>query len=366
MTKVVSWNINAQHEPWRELVQMDADVALLQEACEPPKDVADKVCIGPREHWDSHHWNSCWWRGRFKNLFDRWAMVVKLSNKVEVEWFKQISPISAAATDEFPVSGIGTVAAARIIPPDSPPFIVVSMYARWIEPHPSAKRAFKVGFADGSAHRIISDLSGFIGSADASTHRILAAGDLNTIYGAKDYHSTSWNTARDHTIWDRMGVIGLEFLGPRYPNGKQADPTPDFMKPDNRDVVTYYTPGNCPATADRQLDYAFASRGFHKTIKVCAMNGVKKWGSSDHCRLMIEVTGKEDRFKLDKAALSRFTDPIGILISRNAQGEITYPTDPEEIQRALRIERAWAVYYTNGDESLLVEEGLFPKPSEDD
>ena len=32
MIKVVSWNIAKRHQPWRELLRMDADVALLQEA----------------------------------------------------------------------------------------------------------------------------------------------------------------------------------------------------------------------------------------------------------------------------------------------------------------------------------------------
>ena len=40
---------------------------------------------------------------------------------------------------------------------------------------------------------------------------------------------------------------------------------------------------------------------------------------------------------IDENALARFTEPIGILISRNAQGEITYPTDPDQIARALEI-----------------------------
>ena len=35
-----------------------------------------------------------------------------------------------------------------------------------------------------SAHRIISDLSGFIAHTNPANHRIIAAGDLNTIYGA--------------------------------------------------------------------------------------------------------------------------------------------------------------------------------------
>ncbi len=42
-------------------------------------------------------------------------------------------------------------------------FIVVSMYARWLKPHPSTKSNWSVGYSDASAHRIISDLSAFIG-----------------------------------------------------------------------------------------------------------------------------------------------------------------------------------------------------------
>ena len=40
-----------------------------------------------------HSWNSDWWRGRWSALYDRWPMVVKLSDRVDVEWFKQVSPI---------------------------------------------------------------------------------------------------------------------------------------------------------------------------------------------------------------------------------------------------------------------------------
>ena len=68
---------------------------------------------------------------------------------------------------------------------------------------------------------------------------------------------------------------------------RKAVPTPDFMKPYNRNVVTYYTRGNGPVTANRQLDYVWCSRGFHEQFEVCAMNGVEEWGSSDHCRIRI-------------------------------------------------------------------------------
>ena len=112
--KVVCWNVAKRHEPWRRLVEMGADVALLQEAGDPPTDVAGRVDTGPREHWDSHVWNSEWHKGRYPRLYDRWAKVVRLSDRVEVEWFKQVSPISVPAAHEIAVSGIGTVAAARV------------------------------------------------------------------------------------------------------------------------------------------------------------------------------------------------------------------------------------------------------------
>lgn len=287
-TRIVCWNIAKRHEPWRELVAMDADVALLQEAGQVPPDVADKVDTGDREHWDSDAWNSDWYSGRWKDLSDRWPMVVKLSDRVDVEWFKQIGPISEPLEDEIAVSGIGTIAAARVTPQDGLSFIVVSMYARWIKPHPSTNSKWRVGYSDGSAHRIISDLSDFIGDTDPSTHRILAAGDLNMIYGAtgKGWQS---NVARERTVWTRFEALGLEFLGPQHPAGRQATPTPNDLPPDTRNVPTYDSTKRSPETAYIQLDYAFASRGFHESITVSAMNEPEKWGSSDHCRLWIEV-----------------------------------------------------------------------------
>lgn len=287
-TKLVCWNIAKKHEPWSQLVKMDADVALVQEAGNVPTDVAGKVQTGGKAHWDSHLWNSRWYEGRFKKLFDRFPMIVKLSDRVQVEWFRQVSPISETMEDEIAVSGIGTIAAARVIPPDAPPFIVVSMYARWIRPHPSTKSKWSVGNSDVSAHRILSDLSAFIGSYDPSTHRILAAGDLNMVYDGSD-HDPSAPGARDRGVFGRMAALGLEFMGPQYPAGRLARQISGGSPPDPRNVPTYHTVRQSPATAQLQLDYAFASRGFHRSVEVRAMNSVKEWGASDHCRLLIEV-----------------------------------------------------------------------------
>ena len=291
---VVSWNVATRQEPWRQLLRMDADVALLQEAVSPPSDVASKVDIGPVEHWDSHVWNSRWFEDRYPKLYDRWPMVVKLSDRVDVEWFNQVSPIGWTERDDIAVSGIGTIAAARVTPRDGSagPFIAVSMYGRWIGSHPSVKTAWGFGYADSSVHRIISDLSAFIGHEDPQTHRILAAGDLNIAHGYGDGGDPYYWEARYRSVFERMTTIGLEFLGPQVPHGRQAE-TPATGEPaDSRNVVTYHLPGKNPETASNiQLDYVFASRGFHEGITVRAMNSVEEWGASDHCRLLIEVAG---------------------------------------------------------------------------
>ena len=89
-----------------------------------------------------------------------------------------------------------------------------------------------------------------------------------------------------------MEALGFEFLGPQCPNGRRAEPTPKGLPPTTGNVPTYYSRshGGTPATAARnQLDYVFASKGFHESVTVRAMNGVDEWGPSDHCRLLIEV-----------------------------------------------------------------------------
>ena len=292
---VVSWNIGRRHEPWRQLLQMDAGVALLQEATPPPDDVvrlrqatlppmedAEPLDIGPREAWDSHSWNSDWWRGRWSALYDRWPMVVRLSERVDIEWFKQVGPMGWHEQDEIAVSGIGTIAAARVTPRDgsTEPFIAVSMYGRWEAPHPSKNRRSWI-YSDASVHRIISDLSAFIASTDPSTHRILAAGDLNIAHGYGDDGDVYWE-ARYRSVFERMEAIGLEFMGPQAPNGRKAETRARGEPADSRNVPTYYTTSQSPATAQNQLDYVFASRGFHEGITVRAMNSVEEWGASDH------------------------------------------------------------------------------------
>ena len=231
MTKIVCWNIRKSRAPWTELLAMDADVALLQEVGSVPNDLSRRVDVGVGELSDP-------WK---PDDFDRWPVVAKLSDRVEVEWFRRVFPYSSTAKDTMAVSGIGTIAAARVIPQCSKPFIAISMYARWIRPHISTKSPWQVGNSDVSAHRIISDLSQFIGHRDPSRHRILAAGDLNTFYGATDDNKLCI-ADRERTVFDRMSALGMEFMGPQAPDGgRVAKPTPQGLPEDTRNVPTYYT-----------------------------------------------------------------------------------------------------------------------------
>lgn len=287
MIRIVSWNISRKWEPWRELMSMAwqgaADVALLQEAGRPPPDLVLPVQHGPDEFW----------RGQLhegRPLYDRWPLVVQLSDRVDVEWFRAVPSISEPGDHEFGISGIGTIAAARVTPrgrPTDDAFIVASMYARYMKPHPSTGTRWQVGASDVSAHRILSDLSAFIGHEDPSRHRILAAGDLNMIFGATGRILAL--PAREKAVWDRAAALGLEFLGPQAPDGWQPPaPQPD-VPPDTRNVPTWVRNGRNPGEANRQFDYAFASRGFHERVKVRALNSADEWGPSDHCRLLIAV-----------------------------------------------------------------------------
>ncbi len=190
-----------------------------------------------------------------------------------------------ASRGEFAVSRPGTVTAAQVSAPGVEPFVAVSMYSLWEAPHASTGIGWIV--SDASAHRVVSDLSTFISTQDG--HRILAAGDLNILRGHGEDGSEYW-AGRYGTVLDRMDALGLAFVGPQSPNGRQADPWPDELPPDSRNVPMYYPRGRGPITATRQLDFVFASKGMADSVRVRALNDPASWGPSDHCRIEIEVS----------------------------------------------------------------------------
>ena len=277
--KVISWNMQHSHKSWRFLLDLDVDLALIQEACCPPPDVAERIEansaieVGPAP-----------WETMIVGGTPKWSTaIVKLSNRIEVDWIEATS-IDAAKSRGLVASWPGTLAAALVTPPLEESVIAVSMYAPWVNTHVQAER--KICFSDGSAHRIVSDLSTFIAAKHG--HRILAAGDLNILRGYGEDGDEYW-AGRYKTVFDRMETIGLPCVGPEYPNGGQADPWPAELPRDSTNVPTFRYNQKKPETAKRQLDYVFASTELNNSLTVWALNGPDKWGPSDHCLIEIEI-----------------------------------------------------------------------------
>ena len=198
-----------------------------------------------------------------------------------MEWFEP-TPIEKAQDDDLTVNRAGTLDAAIVTPPTGKAFVVVSMYALWEKPHPTTRSSGI--YADAAVHRLISDISVFVGQQKG--HRILAAGDLNILHGYGDHGSVYW-ASRYATVFDRMRALGLSFVGPQAPAGRRADPWPDELPRTSHNVPTYHTNHQMPATATRQLDFVFASNGLAEQCQVSARNEPGAWGPSDHCQVHI-------------------------------------------------------------------------------
>ena len=270
MIKIVCWNIAHRLAAWRFLAGCDADIALLQETVLPPEDVAGRVEIDPAPFHDADG-----------HRISR-AAVVRLSDRVQIEWLEPV-PLAEAKAGNFVVSQPGSIAAAIVTGPKVRPFVVVSICAAYEKPHRSTGK-MSWNIVDASVHRIISDLSLLIGKQEG--HRIIAAGDLTVWYG---YGENEYWKRRYATVFDRMEAIGLPFVGPQHPHGRQADPWPSWLPEDSLNVPTYHNIGASPAKATGQLDFVFASKGMAESADVRALNGVEEWGPSDHCRLEIVV-----------------------------------------------------------------------------
>ena len=268
---IVSWNMAHKQESWRYLLDMDMDIALLQEVCRPPDDVAARLGVDPAP------WSP---RGQNRRVAWRTAIAV-LSDRVTVEWLAA-EPIGREGGGELAVSSLGTLTAARVMPRSGKPFVAVSIYAELESPFRNDGSWI---YSDASAHRLVSDLAGLVGRQHG--HRIVAAGDLNLIRGYSADGSPYW-AARYATVFERMEAMGLPCMGPQFPNGRQTDPWPEALPRDSLNVPTWRLPGRPPALADRQLDYVFASHGIADALSVRALNEPEEWGPSDHCCIAME------------------------------------------------------------------------------
>ena len=270
--RMVSWNV-AGHNVWPHLLESDYDVALLQEAKVGPTDWPHVVVPRLDEEWRTAGWTEGQWSRR--------TAVAQVSDRVEVTGFP-LTTTDALEPNAIAVSRPGTLTAATIEAGDES-FIVASVYGMWER----AADGRDLIYADASAHRLLSDLSSIV--TTESKHRLIVAGDFNILnrYG-EDGHRY-WK-ARYSTVFDRAEAMGLSFVGPQSPNGRQADPRPPELPEGSKDVPTYYTTRQGPMGATRQLDFVFASPSLRDRLTVTALNrNADEWGPSDHCRIAIEL-----------------------------------------------------------------------------
>jgi endonuclease/exonuclease/phosphatase family metal-dependent hydrolase len=273
--RLVSWNIQQLDEPWRLLAADESlDVALLQEAKPPPTEVLCDVVPGRDSdcRWTMPGYTRC-----FRTA------VARLSDRVTVRGRRTVD-LHVADADALHVSRGGTLAVADV-ECDGETITCISAYAVWENLLHDPPRQKAEIISDASAHRLISDISPLVARRG---HKLLIAGDFNILRGYGEYGSAYW-AGRYDSIFSRMEALGVRFVGPEAPHGRQADPWPDELPKNSKNVPTYRSRQQTPATAARQLDFVFASESLAERVRVHARNEVADWGPSDHCRVVIDV-----------------------------------------------------------------------------
>ena len=271
--RIISSNMAHRRESWYHLLKIKPDIALLQEASEPPDEIKHEYLVDPEPWLTEGPGNSRRWR----------TAIVRFNSSIEIEWIKPYV-INQADYKQFAVSRVGTLSAAKVHEKEGQELILISMYGLWESLHELTTGNWI--YADASVHRLISDLSVFIGTQKG--HRILAAGDLNSLYGYGENGSPYWGE-RYATIFSRMKALGLEFIGPQVPNGRQAEPWPSELPQTSKSVPTYYSTRQNPVSASRQLDFVFTSSEIAQGCQVSALNDPEGWGPSDHCVIQIDL-----------------------------------------------------------------------------
>jgi exonuclease III len=209
--------------------------------------------------------------------------VVGLSTRITLRGRPTVD-LGATGGDALKVARQGSVTVADVTF-GGESLTCISAYAAWENALHDPPRARPEIFADGSAHRLISDISALM---PEPRHRVVVAGDFNILRGYGEDGDAYWGR-RYESVFTRMEALGLRFVGPSAPHGRQAEPWPAELPRDSTNVPTYHSTRQTPATATRQLDFVFVSEVLADRVSVRAINEIEEWGPSDHCRVVIDV-----------------------------------------------------------------------------
>ena len=268
MLELVSWNVN-RLSVWDDLVaDPQLDFALLQESPRPPAGLLAGCVPATDADWTTAHWPSEL-RTCIAQVSDRYRMVPR-----------RLRDLHQSDLSALGVSRRGTLTVVDIYRDDRYVVTLASAYAAW--ERPPGREGFI--YADASAHRLLSDLAPLLtGRRD---ERLIVAGDFNILHGYGE-HGDPYFADRYRSVFDRARSMGLLFIGPQNPAGRQAHPWPDELPLNSRNVPTYHHSRQTPLTATRQLDFVFATENIADLVTTRALNDVEGWGPSDHCRVSI-------------------------------------------------------------------------------
>jgi exonuclease III len=273
--RLVSWNIQQLDEPWRLLAADESlDVALLQEAKPPPTEVLCDVVPGRDSdcRWTMPGYTRC-----FRTA------VARLSDRVTVRGRRTVD-LHVADADALHVSRGGTLAVTLYVG-DGETITCISAYAVWENLLHDPPRQKAEIISDASAHRLISDISPLVARRG---HKLLIAGDFNILRGYGEYGSAYW-AGRYDSIFSRMEALGVRFVGPEAPHGRQSRVSAASSGRSGRSCYSSEARPAMGRPAARQLDFVFASESLAERVRVHARNEVADWGPSDHCRVVIDV-----------------------------------------------------------------------------
>jgi hypothetical protein len=228
--RIWSWNIRKTVDAWSVIAKdSSVDAVLLQEAIAPPTDARLKVAPPVGEPWvttgTGNYRTAIAWRGDRITATER-----------------PLISIGDDSPNSLCVSRRGTLSAIDVRLDDGV-LTLVSAYAVWERPC-SKERPI---YADASAHRLISDISGIVTSRDG--HRLIVAGDFNILHGHGEHGSEYWRE-RYASVFSRFDALGLKFIGPQFSSGgRQANPWPAELPRDSKNVPTSHSSKQSPSTA---------------------------------------------------------------------------------------------------------------------
>ena len=204
LIRIVCWNMQHKKAGWHYLCEChgEADLALLQEACTPPAEVAAKLDVGPGP------WVHKGWKGA--------RAVIRISDRIGVERMA-VADIIESASSNSAIRTPARLAVAIATLRSGERIVLVSIES--------------AGEASERAPQMIREIQQYCGA------------DLPYIVGAD--LNTWWNS--ETTVFGDMMQIGLPLIGPHAATFYNPAPWTETMPRATPARLRVRIPGDCPS-----------------------------------------------------------------------------------------------------------------------